>query len=88
MVFKRRGKHGWRALSHLSRKIARNMEPDAWRYGISVTGGGEFKKNEVSSADDPTTTTSGTTDINLTLAGGTGLTGESVEIVRGQAART
>jgi hypothetical protein len=32
VVFKRRGKHGWRVLSHLSRKIAANMQPDGWRY--------------------------------------------------------
>ncbi len=82
-VFKHNGSR-WRPMGHLSRKLRANMQPDAWRYGISITGGGEFKRNEVSGADDPTTTTTGTTDINLTLAGGYGLRGEGVEIVRGQ----
>src|SRR4051794_24180779 len=83
-VFKRRGRHGWHALTHLSRRLAANMQPDGLRYSLALTGGGEFKQNDVTGADDPSTTTTSTTDINLTLGGGVGLTGEPVEIVRGQ----
>jgi hypothetical protein len=78
-IFKRHGR-SWRWVAHPTRKLHRNLDPAQWTYSASLSGSGEFTKKEVSGADDPSSTTTNSSDIHLTRGG----TVRPLDIVRGQ----